>query len=210
MRLGIMKLTILLSLVTVPAMASVLLTFEGIPDVTPPGNFYNGGAGGNFGITFSSNVLALIDSDAGGSGSFANEPSPSTVLTWFSSNVVTVNVAGGFTSFFDVFVNAAGPYSISVFAGSGGTGLLLGSFNGATGTGPSGNGTGCPGDPTGALSCWGESSVTFSGTASSVVLSGTNLYDNMSFGVPEPATFGLAAFAIAVVVCRNRRSRRGV
>src|SRR5689334_15614574 len=201
MRINLLVLTLFVLLFASPGKADVLLTFEGLPNGTAPGNFYNGGAGGNFGITFSSNASSFIDSDAGGTGSFANEPSPSTVLTWNSSNVITVDVSVGFTSFFDVFVNSAGTHSISVFAGPGGTGLLLGNFTAATGTGPGGTGSGCPGDPTGALSCWAERNVTFSGTAQSVVLSGLNLYDNMAFGgVPEPSTIALLTCGLAAVV----------
>ena len=44
-------------------------------------------------ITFCPNTSTLIDSDSGGTGAFANEPSSSTVLTWTGSNIVTVNVA---------------------------------------------------------------------------------------------------------------------
>src|SRR4051794_7566836 len=112
---SLLTLTLFVLLFASSAMADILLTFEGIPNGTAPGNFYNGGAGGNFGITFSNNAGVLVDTDAGGTGSFANEPSPSTVLTWNSSSVITVDVSVGFTSFFDVFVNSAGAHSISVF-----------------------------------------------------------------------------------------------
>jgi len=34
------------------------------------------------GVTFSANTLGLVDSDAGGGGNFANEPSPDTIIFW--------------------------------------------------------------------------------------------------------------------------------
>ena len=62
-----------------PVSASVVtLTFEGIGDFNPVGNFYAPD------YIFSPSTLALVDSDAGGSGNFANEPSPSTVMFFTS------------------------------------------------------------------------------------------------------------------------------
>lgn len=69
-----------------PASADILLTFEGIPNATAPGNFYAGGAGGSFGITFSPNASTLIDSDAGGTGEnvLFNGTAQSVVLSGFN------------------------------------------------------------------------------------------------------------------------------
>ena len=44
----------------------ILLNFEGLQNHQQIGNFYNGGAGGNYGVTFSKAATALIDQDAGG------------------------------------------------------------------------------------------------------------------------------------------------
>jgi hypothetical protein len=64
------------------AQSTVTLTFEGLGNFEPVSQFYNGGTGGNgsgpgtnYGISFSPNSLALIDSDAGGTGNFGGEPS---------------------------------------------------------------------------------------------------------------------------------------
>jgi hypothetical protein len=62
-------------LLPLPAQAGVVgLDFEGLQDLEPINNFYNGGRGGfgsgpgpSFGIVFSSTSLAVIDMDQGGS-----------------------------------------------------------------------------------------------------------------------------------------------
>ncbi|MEJ7714148.1 MAG: hypothetical protein WKF84_30970 [Pyrinomonadaceae bacterium] len=77
-----------------------MLTFEGVSDLAPIGDFYNGGAGGNLGISFSSNALAVIDEDAGGSGNFGGEPSPSTALFFLEGGAATMNVSAGFDTGF--------------------------------------------------------------------------------------------------------------
>ena len=51
------------------------MTFEGFGDQQEIGDFYISNV-----IRFSSDALALIDSDAGGSGNIGGEPSPNTVL----------------------------------------------------------------------------------------------------------------------------------
>src|SRR3990172_5546176 len=65
----------------------IVLTFEGLDNLEPVADFYDGGFGGGgsgpgpaYGIVFSDNSLAVLDLDAGGAGDIANEPSPSTVL----------------------------------------------------------------------------------------------------------------------------------
>ncbi len=65
---------------TMPAGAITVLDFEGLGDLMPIGNYYNGGAGPDYGVSFSQNALALIDRDAGGSGNTGGEPSPETVM----------------------------------------------------------------------------------------------------------------------------------
>ena len=57
---------------------SITLTFTGLQNVEPINNFYNGGTGGfgstgstNYGIAFSSDSLAVISRDDGGTGNVA-------------------------------------------------------------------------------------------------------------------------------------------
>ena len=86
-----------------PAAASTVLTFEGLRDLESIDSFYSGANGGlgsgpgpSFGITFSANALAIIDSDAGGIGNIGGEPSPSTALFFLSGGAATMNVPAGF------------------------------------------------------------------------------------------------------------------
>jgi len=89
----------------------ITLDFEGLKDYEEVQNFYDGGSGSkgstkglDYNITFSSNTLALIDSDAGGNGNFANEPSPNTVLFFTGSDTsIYMNVEGGFTEGFSFY-----------------------------------------------------------------------------------------------------------
>ena len=55
----------LASAVIPSASAATLLTFEGIGSGDTIANYYNGGAGGDLGISFV-NGLALVDGDNGG------------------------------------------------------------------------------------------------------------------------------------------------
>ena len=64
------------------AQATVInLDFEGAGNSVALNDFYNGGTDGagnsgtNYGVSFGSNSLSIIDRDAGGTGNFANEAS---------------------------------------------------------------------------------------------------------------------------------------
>lgn len=82
--------------------APIVLDFEGVGDFASVNEFYNGGtdsagnSGPNYGINFSPTSLGLIDSDAGRSRNFANEPSPDTILFFQEGDAATMNVAAGF------------------------------------------------------------------------------------------------------------------
>ena len=171
----------------------VVLTFEGVGNLVPVGNFYNGGAGGNLGVVFGSGSLALTPLP-GGNGNFTNAPSGDTILffsTATGGDVFVMNVTGGFNTGFSFFYTAASvPGSITLWSGLDGTGALLATLslpvNGACST----------------ASCnWTPTGVAFSGTAESVDFSGSaeNVgFDNVTLGsatpgggttpTPEPAT----------------------
>jgi len=175
---------------TQAAAAVFQLTFEGLQDQELVQEFYNGGTGSlgssgpNYGVSFSSSGLAAIDSDAGGSAAIANEPSPSTIVSWLAGPSVVMNVAAGFTTGFSFYYSSSTAATVTVYDGLNATGNVLATINlSAQHT------SGCTGDPTGTFCNWDPAGASFSGTARSVDFSGTaNLtgYDNITFGTATP------------------------
>ncbi len=103
----------------------VTINFEGLSDQEPVEDYYAGGLGGfgtgpgpDFGVVFSENVLAFIDSDEGGTGPVANEPSPDTVGSHAVGFLTAISVPGGFTglSFFYTTGDPDQTLSVNVFA----------------------------------------------------------------------------------------------
>lgn len=207
--------------------AVITLDFEGVGDLNPVTDFYNGGAGDDFDVEFSPNALGIIDLDAGGSGNFANEPTPDTILFFLTGAAATLNALNGFTegfSFFYSSTNFVG--SIDVYSGLDATGDLLATLAlPQTPEGP-GDPNGGAGDPRGSFGTWVPIGVSFAGTAKSIDFGGTVNqigFDNITFGsatpgntggvqepsvptVPLPASLPLMLAAIAVPI--GLRSRR--
>ncbi|WP_448579005.1 PEPxxWA-CTERM sorting domain-containing protein [Thermaurantiacus sp.] len=193
------------ALASVPATAAVtVLTFEGIGNLNPVGTFY----APNY--IFSPATLAVVDADAGGTGNFANEPSPNTIMFFLDANNAILDVPGGFTTGFSFFYTSSTAASVTVYDALGGTGNVLATLNlvaNAFG--------GCPGDPTGAFACWDPVGVSFMGTAYSIDFGGTanqTGFDNITFGsdrpgIPEPATWAMliAGFGLVGFAARRRR-----
>ena len=191
----------------VPAAADVIvLDFEGIPNSTGVGNYYNGGGGPNYGVEFSPATLALIDADSGGGGNFANEPSPNTIMFFLDANNAILNFAAGFETGFSFFYTSSTAAAVTVYDQVGGTGNVLGTLNLVAQFTDN-----CTGDPSGGFCNWSPVGVAFAGTARSIDFGGTanqTGFDDITFGsetpggtaVPEPATLltlgaGLAAIA---------------
>jgi hypothetical protein len=170
--------------------AITVLTFEGLQDLEPVENYYNAGLGGNGsgpgaanGVVFSSNALAIIDADAGGSGNIGGEPSPDTVLFFLSGPAATLNYAAGFTTGFSFYYSAINNSGfVNVWDGLDATGTLLATI--PLPTTPSDGG-----DPNGNFSPFFPVGVAFAGTAKSVDFGGTVnqiAFDNITFGSDRP------------------------
>jgi len=190
--------------------AVVTLDFEGIGNNAPVGNFYAGQ-----GITFSPSTLALVDSDAGGTGNFANEPSPNTVMFFLDANDAILNFAAGFTTGFSFFYTSSSAAAVNVYDGVNGTGNLLASLNLVAQSG----GNGCVGDPSGSFCNFTAIGVNFLGTAKSINFGGTanqTAFDNITFGsstpggVPEPTTWAMMLAGFGAVGFATRRRRQNV
>jgi hypothetical protein len=210
-----MSLAALAFAVAVPASAAVVvLDFEGIPDQSPVGDYYNGAgpASKNFGISFSQATLALIDADAGGGGNFGNEPSPNTIMFFLQANNAILNVAAGFTTGFSFFYTSSTAATINIYDGLNATGNLLASIVLAAQFTDN-----CVGDPTGTFCNFTAIGVAFAGTAKSIDFGGTanqTGYDNITFGsstpggAPEPGTLALLALGALALGAARRKQRR--
>ena len=186
------------------AQANVItLTFEGLGDQTPVGNFYNGGAGPNYGIQFGPDALSLISGAAGGTGQFSGAPSMPTILFFLTGPGDIMDVAAGFDTGFSFYYSAVNqPGVVDVWSGLDATGTLLASIQ--LPITPSG---GSPECTYGAFCPWVPIGVTFAGTAMSVNFSGTAIqigFDNITLGadvptpgVPEPSTITLLGLGLA-------------
>ena len=180
---------------SVPA-GTAFLTFEGLQNFEEVLNYYNGGSGGlgtgpgpGFGITFSSDALAYIPGlQTGAITPFPDDPSPPTVLLLFTPpsrfvggypTPLSIDVAAGFTQSFTFYDDVIGrPASVAIYSGLDGTGMIL-----AQESLPITFGVFTP-----------AMTLTFSGTARSVVFEGGNdqlLLDNLFFAstVPEPSSW---------------------
>lgn len=193
----------------------ITLDFEGLKDLEPVLNYYNGGFGGNGSgpgphdnITFPDGSLAITSKVAGGQGMFSNEPSPSNALFFQSGGGDVMNVGGGFTGGFSFFYTGGLAGAVTVWSGTDGTGTQLASLNLAS-VGPNND-------------TWLPVGVSFNGVAGSVNFSGTanNIaFDNITLGsaIPTgassvPAPSSLTALAVAALFgagagWRRRRAR---
>lgn len=191
----------------------IVLDFEGVGNQLPIGDFYNGGAGPDYGIYFGGNTLGIIDADAGGTGNFANEPSPNSCMFFLEGGASTMNVPAGFTTGFSFYYTSSGQITVNVFDDVDGAGNLL-----ATQSFPANYMLNCSGDPNGDFCHWDAVGLGFSGTAKSVAFSGAANqcgFDDVTFGsiTPGPVATPVTNWALfigiglilAVAVVRFRK-----
>lgn len=155
------------------AMTAITLDFEGLKNNESINEFYAGGIGSlnsrgpDYGIIFSDTSLAIIDRDAGGTGNFANEPSPDTVAYFLEGDAVTMNVPEGFSHGFSFFYSSIDyDGSIQIYDGLNGTGNIIKEIA-LPALGSKGKG-----DPQGFYDTWKATGVSFPGKAKSVNFSG--------------------------------------
>jgi hypothetical protein len=186
---------------------SFTLDFEGLGNLSKIGNFYNGGAGTDYGVSFSDNALAIIDADAGGTGNIGGLPSPDTAMFFLGGSAAIMNVEDGFDTGFSFFYSAVvDPGYVEIYDDVNGSGnrlaymsLAVTPFNGSP-------------DPTGVYSPFlPVLGMEFEGIAKSVVFGGVIDkigFDNVTFGsavppggkgseTPEPATLFLLGSGLA-------------
>jgi len=189
----------------------ITLDFEGIGDLHHIGSFYNGGAGGNLGVEFSSSAESLVSASAGGVGNFSNTKAGSTIafFDWDASSM-NMNVAGGFVNSFSfLYTSLYFPGLVSIWDGVDGTGQLLAiaALPRLTST----CGGGAPGD----FNCWSEVNLDFAGTAKSIKWSGVGNFlgvDDVKLDtanpVPEPSILVLLGTGIGVAALRRRMATK--
>ena len=201
--------------VTSAKAAVIVLGFEGLKDLEPVNEFYNGGTGGfgsgggtNYHISFGSDSLSVIEDEFGGSGNFAGEPSPPNIV-FFLGTAVIMNVHDGFDTGFSFFYSAVFfPGTVKVWSGENATGTLLASLDlPLTPHGP------CPEDPDADFCPFVPFGVAFNGIAHSVDFSGTANqigFDDITLGsstpgVPEPASLLLLGTGLVGIARKLRK-----
>jgi hypothetical protein len=183
-----------------PASSGVIfLDFEGLGNRDTIKDFYNGGtsylgfSGPNYGVEFV-DAMGLIDDDAGGTGNFANEPSPESIMYFPHTYQVVMNVAAGFTTGISFYYVSSVSGWVGVYDGLNGTGNLLWSVN-LGDTDPGKN----QGDPNGYYDSWYPVSFEFDGTAYSAVFIGGNDaigFDNITIGATSHREVPLSDWAL--------------
>lgn len=214
-----------------PAFAGVLLDFEPIAnpntaltDLQAVGDYYKS----SYGISFTGDAYALIDSNVGGSGNFGNAPSRWTGV-WLSQptdtptslTTFTINVNGGFDSLFSLYyTTTAGAFSGNVSLRDA-SGVAFANFALPAITRSCALPPDSSGDTADNFYCWDNAVFDFSSfgkSAYSVQITGSDsdfLFDNMAFGdatnpptdLPEPAGMALSLAALGALAWTRRRQR---
>jgi hypothetical protein len=184
--------------------ANVTLDFEGIVSTHSIGDYYNGGAGGNYGITFGGDALAwdnvplpealpLFDRAENG----ASVMTPVT-----GEGLASMNVANGFAGTLSFDYSSVMDTSVRLYSGLDGTGDLISTID------LTANATNCT---TSVMCMWQLVTLDFGGVARSVTFgdaADVAAFDNVSVSaVPLPAAGWLLMSALGGVGAWSRRKR---
>ena len=138
----------------------LLITFEGLADDAPIPTIV-----GDVTVTFGSSWRSIIDADAGGTGNFANEPTPDTAAYYLSDDDVSIDVFPP-VQFVGLFFSASSrcvPITLTAFDAES---QVIDTAQGETiGSQPSG--ASCAGDPTGDFCLW--DAITLNSAADNIV-----------------------------------------
>ena len=185
-----------------------VLDFGGLGNLQPVGNFYDGGSTGipNYGVTFSSNVIALRPFSVGGSGNFSPTllGTPAIFINGTTGLQATgvMNVAPGFSSglnfYFTAGFTAGQTETVTIWSGANGTGTVLATLSLANNDGSCSSPAYCN---------WSNVGISFSSTAHSVTFSGPSdqlgLTDitlgSSHTAIPEPSSIYLLGIGLAGV-----------
>lgn len=198
-----------------PQEGCTFVDFEGVMNLQPVGTVT-----GTPNVEFGPSWLGIIDQDAGGTGNFANEPTPDTVA-FFLQPADPINFDAGvqFLEVFYVASSASIPVTLTAWDGLNGTGNMVDTVQGNT-VGTDFDGASCTGDPTGNFCLWDVMELTApSNTIRSVTLSGATAnqfaFDDMLYCLETPAqaptlpsawalVLALALLAAATLLLRRR------
>jgi len=209
----VVSLALLFSSSFAHANSAELLTFDGLQNNQLVGNFYNGGgmpSTPNYGVSFSSNVFALLPVSRGGTGDFAPDPtaSPAIFFNGIGANVTgTMNVANGFSSGINFFYTAAFTETVKIWSGANGTGTVLATMTLAANDGGCSPPAYCHWTNVGLALPSGATagSVTFTGMGNGAGIADITLGQSIT-GIPEPSSIYLLGTGL-MGLCSQRMRR---
>lgn len=175
------------------ARASVVITFDGLVDRAVIGSHYAAQH-----VTFSPNLVSILDTDSGGSGKFSGNPSENTVAGWARPKNVFIDSDLGFTG------------QISMWYSTRQTGTTIRIWSGPHGQGDLLSTATLLQNSNGKHNEWDELLIPFNGVAQSIEFAGKagtrTYFDDLTFNLaPVPAAGLLGALGLLGAAWARRR-----